>query len=123
MGANGVLSILTASSSCPAAKLQRPPRPFSLDVNPADFNLLRTDPDEFSLWQTRFIHPQPAAQRARPGGYFVDRDLKLRDAAGVRDHGGPRPGAQPRSVPRSLSVGRSFTLAIAIGFGYWLCSA
>jgi lipopolysaccharide export LptBFGC system permease protein LptF len=23
-------------------------------------------------------------------------------------------------LPRSLSVGRSFTLAIAIGFGYWL---
>jgi lipopolysaccharide export system permease protein len=93
---------------------------FEPDVDPADFGLLRLDPEEFTLWELdRYI----AGLREKgldPGGYLVDRDLKyamplsclIMVALGVVLSLDP--------LPRRLSLGRSFGLALAIGFGYWL---
>ncbi|HUY20428.1 MAG TPA: LPS export ABC transporter permease LptG [Candidatus Binataceae bacterium] len=93
---------------------------FQPDVDPADFGLLRLDPEEFTLWELdRYI----AGLREKgldPGGYLVDRDLKyamplsclIMVALGVVLSLDP--------LPRRLSLGRSFGLALAIGFGYWL---
>ena len=91
-----------------------------LALRPADFSILRLDPDEFSLWELDdYIH---SLQRKGldPGGYLVDRDLKyampmsclIMVALGIALSLDP--------LPRNLSLGRSFGLAIVIGFGYWL---
>jgi lipopolysaccharide export system permease protein len=112
---------LTAFKLLPGGKVATTtPGPFRIDVNPADFNLLRTDPDEFSLWQLdSYIHSL-RRKGLDPGGYFVDRDLKyaMPLACVIMAALGLALSLDP--LPRSLSVGRSFTLAIAIGFGYWL---
>jgi lipopolysaccharide export system permease protein len=93
---------------------------FHPDINPVDFGLLKLDPEEFTLWELdRYI----AGLREKgldPGGYVVDRDLKfalplsclIMVALGVVLSLDP--------LPRRLSLGRSFGLALAIGFGYWL---
>ena len=96
------------------------PGPFRIDVNPADFNLLRTDPNEFSLWQLDAYIASLRSKGLDPGGYFVDRDLKyaMPLACIVMTALGLALSLDP--LPRSVSAGRSFTLAIAIGFGYWL---
>jgi lipopolysaccharide export system permease protein len=93
---------------------------FSIDLTPADLGLLRLDPDECSLWElNRYIHGL-RREGLDPGGYVVDRDLKwamplscvIMVALGIALSLDP--------LPRHLSLGRSFGLAIAIGFGYWL---
>ena len=68
---------LTRFKLSPAARSRATDsRPFRIDVNPADFSLLRLDPDEFSLWQLdSYIH-NLRHKGLDPGGYFVDRDLK-----------------------------------------------
>jgi lipopolysaccharide export system permease protein len=93
---------------------------FNPDINPVDFGLLKLDPEEFTLWELdRYI----AGLREKgldPGGYVVDRDLKyamplsclIMVALGVVLSLDP--------LPRRLSLGRSFGLALTIGFGYWL---
>jgi lipopolysaccharide export system permease protein len=93
---------------------------FGQSVKPADFTLIRLDPEEFSLWDLdRYIHDL-RRKGLDPGGYVVDRDLKyamplsclIMVALGIALSLDP--------LPRNLSLGRSFGLAIAIGFGYWL---
>ncbi|HTW89293.1 MAG TPA: LptF/LptG family permease [Candidatus Binataceae bacterium] len=93
---------------------------FQPDVNPADFGLLRLEPEEFTLWElNRYINGL-RDKGLDPGGYVVDRDLKyalplsclIMVALGVVLSLDP--------LPRRLSLGRSFGLAIGIGFGYWL---
>jgi lipopolysaccharide export system permease protein len=95
-------------------------RSFGSDVKPSDLSLLKLDPEEFSLWELdRYIHDL-RSKGLDPGGYFVDRDLKyamplaclIMVALGIALSLDP--------LPRHLSLGRSFGLAIAIGFGYWL---
>jgi lipopolysaccharide export system permease protein len=91
-----------------------------LSLRPADFEVLRRDPDEFSLWElNRYIH---GLRRSGldPGGYLVGRDLKfaapfsclIMVALGVALTLDP--------LPRTVGLGRSFGVAIAIGFCYWL---
>ena len=85
------------------------PGPFRIDVDPADFNLLRMDPDEFSLWQLdSYIH-NLRHKGLDPGGYFVDRDLKyaMPLACVIMAALGLALSLDP--LPRSLSIGRSFT--------------
>lgn len=96
------------------------PGAFRVDVKPADFNLLRMDPDEFSLWQLDSYIRNLRHKGLDPGGYLVDRDLKyaMPLACVIMAALGLALSLDP--LPRSLSIGRSFTLAIAIGFGYWL---
>jgi lipopolysaccharide export system permease protein len=112
---------LTALKLAPGGEVSATaPGPFRIDVDPADFNLLRMDPDEFSLWQLdSYIH-NLRHKGLDPGGYFVDRDLKyaMPLACVIMAALGLALSLDP--LPRSLSIGRSFTLAIAIGFGYWL---
>jgi len=112
---------LTAFKLLPGGKVAATaPGPFRIDVNPADFNLLRMDPDEFSLWQLdSYIH-NLRHKGLDPGGYFVDRDLKyaMPVACIIMVALGIALSLDP--LPRNLSLGRSFGLAIGIGFGYWL---
>jgi lipopolysaccharide export system permease protein len=93
---------------------------FHMELAPADLALLRLDPDEFSLWELdRYI----AGLRKKgldPGGYVVDRDLKyaMPVSCFIMVVLGMALSLDP--LPRNLSLGRSFGLAISIGFGYWV---
>ena len=108
------LSAGTVSSSEPPG--------FLINITPADLNLLRLEPEEFSIWElNRYIHDLKR-KGLDPGGYLVDRDLKyavplsclIMVALGISLSLDP--------LPRHLSLGRSFGLAIVIGFGYWLAT-
>lgn len=89
-------------------------------LKPSDLSLLRLDPEEFSLWELDRYIRDLKQKGLDPGGYIVDRDLKfamplaclIMVALGVALSLDP--------LPRNLSLGRSFGLAIAIAFGYWL---
>ncbi len=93
---------------------------FRPDINPADFGLLKLDPEEFTLWELDRYIVGLCEKGLDPGGYVVDRDLKyalplsclIMVALGVVLSLDP--------LPRRLSLGRSFGLALAIGFGYWV---
>jgi lipopolysaccharide export system permease protein len=93
---------------------------FNVDLNPADFGLLQLDPEEFSLWELDSYIAGLREKGLDPGGYVVDRDLKyamplsclIMVALGVVLSLDP--------LPRHLSLGRSFGLALSIGFGYWM---
>ena len=108
------LSAGTVSSSEPPG--------FVINITPADLGLLRLEPEEFSIWElNRYIHDLKK-KGLDPGGYLVDRDLKyampfsclIMVALGIALSLDP--------LPRHLSLGRSFGLAIVIGFGYWLAA-
>jgi lipopolysaccharide export system permease protein len=98
------------------------PPGFLINITPADLGLLRLEPEEFSIWElNRYIHDL-RRKGLDPGGYLVDRDLKyamplaclIMAALGISLSLDP--------LPRHLSLGRSFGLAILIGFGYWLAA-
>jgi lipopolysaccharide export system permease protein len=91
-----------------------------IKAKPKDFGILRQDPEEFSLWElNRYIHGL-RRKGLDPGGYVVDRDLKYATpiACLIMVALGVALSLDP--LPRNLSLGRSFGLAIMIGFGYWL---
>ncbi len=92
----------------------------ALGLNPADFELVRQDPEEFSLWELNRYIQDLRAKGLDPGGYVVDRDLKyaMPLACLIMVALGMALSLDP--LPRKLSLGRSFGLAIVIGFGYWL---
>jgi lipopolysaccharide export system permease protein len=89
-------------------------------VKPSDLSLVLLDPEEFSLWELNRYIDDLRDKGLDPGGYIVDRDLKyamplaclIMVALGIALSLDP--------MPRSHSLGRSFGLAIGIGFGYWL---
>jgi lipopolysaccharide export system permease protein len=93
---------------------------FGRSLKPSDLSLLRLDPEEFSLWELDHYIATLRRKGLDPGGYVVDRDLKyamplscvIMVALGLALSLDP--------LPRSMSLGRSFGLAIGIGFGYWL---
>jgi lipopolysaccharide export system permease protein len=96
------------------------PQGLQIHVKPQDFGMLRQDPEEFSLWElNRYIHSL-RRKGLDPGGYVVDRDLKYATpiACLIMVALGVALSLDP--LPRNLSLGRSFGLAIGIGFGYWL---
>ena len=93
---------------------------FGQSLKPADLSLLKLDPEEFSLWELdRYIRGL-RRKGLDPGGYVVDRDLKyaMPLACVIMVALGIALSLDP--LPRSLTLGRSFGLAIGIGFGYWL---
>ncbi len=102
-----------------AVKTAEPPG-FWIDVSPHDLDLVRLDPEEFSLWELDRYIRELRRNGLDPGGYLVDRDLKyampfaclIMVALGI--------GLSLDPLPRNLSLGRSFGLALVIGFGYWL---
>ena len=107
--------------SAGAVSSSEPPG-FVINITPADLGLLRLEPEEFSIWElNRYIHDLKR-KGLDPGGYLVDRDLKyamplaclIMVALGIALSLDP--------LPRHLSLGRSFGLAILIGFGYWLAA-
>jgi lipopolysaccharide export system permease protein len=90
-----------------------------LGLTPADFGLLRFDPEEFSLWELDRYILDLRSKGLDPGGYVVDRDLKyaMPLACVIMVALGMALSLDP--LPRNLSLGRSFGLAIVIGFAYW----
>jgi len=90
-----------------------------LGLTPADFSLLRFDPEEFSLWELDRYIADLRSKGLDPGGYVVDRDLKyaMPLACVIMVALGMALSLDP--LPRNLSLGRSFGLAIIIGFAYW----
>jgi lipopolysaccharide export system permease protein len=90
-----------------------------LGLTPADFGLLRFDPEEFSLWELDRYIADLRSKGLDPGGYVVDRDLKyaMPLACVIMVALGMALSLDP--LPRNLSLGRSFGLAIVIGFAYW----
>jgi lipopolysaccharide export system permease protein len=94
--------------------------PIGKSLKPADLSLLKLDPEESSLWELdHYIHTL-RRKGLDPGGYIVDLDLKFATplACMIMVALGIALSLDP--LPRNLSLGRSFGLAIAIGFGYWL---
>jgi len=93
---------------------------FGQSLKPTDLSLLKLDPEEFSLWELDHYIRDLRRKGLDPGGYVVDRDLKyaMPLACVIMVALGIALSLDP--LPRSLSLGRSFGLAIAIGFGYWL---
>jgi len=93
---------------------------FGNSVKPSDLSLLRLDPEEFSLWDLDHYIRDLKRKGLDPGGYVVDRDLKyaMPVACLIMVALGIALSLDP--LPRHLSLGRSFGLAIGIGFGYWL---
>jgi len=91
----------------------------ALGLTPADFGLLRFDPEEFSLWELDRYIADLRSKGLDPGGYVVDRDLKyaMPLACVIMVALGMALSLDP--LPRNLSLGRSFGLAIVIGFAYW----
>src|SRR5579884_3374834 len=69
---------------------------------------------EFSLHYIRTLKSKA------PGGYVVDRDLKFATplACLIMVALGVSLSLDP--LPRHLSLGRSFSLGLVIGFGYWV---
>jgi lipopolysaccharide export system permease protein len=90
-----------------------------LGLTPADFGLLRFDPEEFSLWELSRYIADLRSKGLDPGGYVVDLDLKyaMPLACLIMVALGMALSLDP--LPRNLSLGRSFGLAIIIGFAYW----
>lgn len=91
-----------------------------LALKPADFSILRLDPDEFSLWELDEYISSLQRKGLDPGGYLVDRDLKYAMPVSCLIMVALGMALSLDPLPRHLSLGRSFGLAIAIGFGYWL---
>lgn len=93
---------------------------FAESVKPADLSIVMLDPEEFSL---RALDRYIADLRSKgldPGGYIVDRDLKFAMPLSCLIMVALGMALSLDPMPRSLSLGRSFGLAIAIGFVYWL---
>jgi lipopolysaccharide export system permease protein len=88
-------------------------------LKPSDLSLLKLDPEEFTLWELNRYIRDLRGKGLDPDGYVVDRDLKyaMPFACLIMAALGIALSLDP--LPRSLSLGRSFGLAIMIGFGYW----
>ncbi len=96
------------------------PERFAIDITPADLGVLRLDPEEFSLWELdRYIRGL-RRKGLDPGGYVVDRNLKYAMPLSCLIMAALGLALSLDPLPRHLSLGRSFGLAITIGFGYWL---
>lgn len=91
-----------------------------IGLKPADFEILRLDPEEFSLWELNGYIASLRQKGLDPGGYIVDRDLKYAMPVSCIIMVALGMALSLDPLPRNLSLGRSFGLAIAIGFGYWL---
>jgi lipopolysaccharide export system permease protein len=88
-------------------------------LTPADFGLLRFDPEEFSLWELDRYIADLRSKGLDPGGYVVDRDLKYAMPLACLIMAALGMALSLDPLPRNLSLGRSFGLAIVIGFAYW----
>jgi len=96
-----------------------PAKYLELDLTPADFGLLRFDPEEFSLWELNRYIADLRSKGLDPGGYVVDRDLKYAMPLACLIMAALGMALSLDPLPRNLSLGRSFGLAIVIGFAYW----
>ncbi len=96
------------------------PDSLALGATPSDLNLLRRDPEEFSLTElTRYIR-NLQRKGIDPGGYLVDRWLKFAMPLSCVIMIALALALNLDPAPRNASLGRSFVLGIGIGFSYWL---
>src|SRR5271155_2184882 len=107
--------IATAGTLPPADRAEL----FGRSLKPSDLSLLKLDPEEFSLWELNRYIETLRRKGLDPGGYVVDRDLKyaMPLSCVIMVALGMALSLDP--LPRNLSLGRSFGLAIVIGFAYW----
>ena len=87
-----------------------------LGLTPADFGLLRFDPEEFSLWELDRYIADLRSKGLDPGGYVVDRDLKYAMPLACLIMAALGMALSLDPLPRNLSLGRSFGLAIVDRF-------
>ncbi|MGO9056777.1 MAG: LPS export ABC transporter permease LptG [Candidatus Binataceae bacterium] len=93
---------------------------FQIAFKPADFILVRQDPEEFSLSELNHYIRSLRRKGLAPGGYLVDRDLKYATPLACLIMAALGVALSIDPLPRHLSLGRSFGLGTAIGFGYWV---
>jgi lipopolysaccharide export system permease protein len=93
---------------------------FGESVKPTDLSLVLLDPEEFSLWDLNHYIHDLRRKGLDPGGYVVDRDLKYATPLSCLIMVALGMALSLDPMPRSMNLGRSFGLAIVIGFGYWL---
>jgi len=98
------------------------PPGFLINITPADLGLLRLEPEEFSIWELDSYIRDLRHKGLDPGGYLVDRDLKYAMPLSCLIMVSLGIALSLDPLPRHLSLGRSFGLAIVIGFGYWLAA-
>jgi lipopolysaccharide export system permease protein len=111
---------LKADGSAAYSTVKEPFTQVSIGAKPADLNLLRRDPEEFSLSEiNRYIHDLQR-KGIDPGGYLVDRDLKFAIPVACIIMVALALGLGLDPAPRAVSLGRSFVLGVTIGFSYWL---
>lgn len=96
------------------------PAKFYIGITPADLGLLRLEPEEFSVWELNHYIHDLRHKGLDPGGYVVDRDLKYAMPLSCLIMAALGMALSLDPLPRHLSLGRSFGLAIVIGFSYWL---
>ncbi len=85
--------------------------PLDLGLTPADFGLLRFDPEEFSLWELDRYILDLRSKGLDPGGYVVDRDLKYAMPLACVIMVGRGLALSLDPLPRSLSLHCSFGLS------------
>ncbi len=93
---------------------------FADSVRPSDLSIVMLDPDEFSLRELDRYIADLRGKGLDPGGYIVNRDLKFAMPLSCLIMVALGMALSLDPMPRSLSLGRSFGLAIGIGFAYWL---
>lgn len=94
--------------------------PFDLQVRPGDLDEVRQDPEEFSLAELNHYVRDLRRKGLDPGGYLVDRDLKCALPAACLIMVALAVVLSLDPLPRKSGLSRSFTLGVAIGFGYWV---
>jgi len=93
---------------------------FQIYFKPADFILVRQDPDEFSLHELNHYIRSLRRKGLAPGGYLVDRDIKYATPLACLIMAALGVALSVDPLPRHLSLGRNFGLGTVIGFGYWV---
>ncbi|MBE3603597.1 LPS export ABC transporter permease LptG [bacterium] len=92
---------------------------FAPSVKPADLGIVMLDPDEFSLRELDRYIADLRSKGLDPGGYIVNRDLKFAMPLSCLIMVALGMALSLDPLPRSSTLGRSFGLAIGIGFVYW----
>jgi lipopolysaccharide export system permease protein len=92
---------------------------FGQSVKPEDLSLLKLEPEEFSLWELERYINDLRRKGLDPGGYQVDLDLKYAMPLACLIMVGLGISLSLDPLPRYHNLGRSFGLAILIGFFYW----
>ncbi len=96
------------------------PVKLGISLKPSDLELLKLTPEEFTLWELNRYIKSLRSKGLDPGDYVVDRDLKYAMPIACLIMAALAVALSLDPLPRNLSLGRSFGLAVLIGFVYWV---